>query len=91
MTAPQAQGGIVGTGRMGIAICERLADSGFSSLATELAAARDALVDALLPGSTWIDMTTANPAMPEEIAHAARLIAERAHVDFTARPFIASS
>ena len=35
----------------------------------ELAAARDA---PLRPGSTWIDMSTANPAMAEEISYSAR-------------------
>jgi 3-hydroxyisobutyrate dehydrogenase len=116
MTAPQAQVGIVGTGRMGIAVCGRLADRGFSIVANdqrselrdsvietgaqwaetaaetaarcdvlltmlpgpaELAAARDSLIDALRPGSTWIDMTTANPAMAEEIAYAVRSRAVR--------------
>lgn len=34
MTGPQAQVEIVGTGRMGIAACGRLADSGFRSSPT---------------------------------------------------------
>lgn len=111
MTAPRPQVGIIGTGRIGIAVCGRLADGGFSVIANdrrselrnsvietgaqwaetgaetaarcdvlftvlpgpaELVAARDSLIDALRPGSTWIDMTTANPAMAEENAHSVR-------------------
>lgn len=37
----------------------------------ELVAAHGSLIDALRPGSTWIDMTTANPAMVEEVANRA--------------------
>jgi 3-hydroxyisobutyrate dehydrogenase len=111
MTTSRPQVGIVGTGRIGIAVCARLADGGFSIIANdrrgelreavietgaqwadtaaetaarcdvlltvlpgpaELVAARDSLIDALRPGSTWIDMTTANPALAEEIANSAR-------------------
>lgn len=111
MSEPRPRIGIIGTGRMGIAICQRLADRGWPIVAhdrrrerrdlviesgaawaesaaevatqcsvlvtvlpgtAEVSAVRDCVITALSPRATWIDMTTAAPAMAPEIADAAR-------------------
>lgn len=107
MSEQQCRIGVIGVGRMGLPICERLVECGFAVRATdlraearagvtgagarwtdsvgELGAASDVvitslpgaeavgsvlgeLVAALPSGATWIDMSTATPAIAAEIA-----------------------